>query len=125
LDSSSDGGQQPKKYIPRVGGPETPIFARPIVSNTRRQQQQQSTPIAGRVPPPSNLDRNDLKRISLRSRAFLLSVLKQHLTFYEFVPIQGQGDNLFGGKSVPNICWNFLVFKYLETLNKKVKSLLN
>lgn len=32
-------------------------------------------PLGGRVPPPSSLDRNDLKRISLRSRAFLLSVL--------------------------------------------------
>lgn len=32
-------------------------------------------PLGGRVPPPSSLDRNDLKRVSLRSRAFLLSVL--------------------------------------------------
>ena len=35
----------------------------------------------GRVPPPSQLDRNDLKRISLRSRAFLLSVFLEKPCF--------------------------------------------
>ena len=35
----------------------------------------------GRVPPPSQLDRNDLKRISLRSRAFLMFVKVSKASF--------------------------------------------
>ena len=44
-----------------------------------------NTPSGGRLPPPSSLDRNDLKRISLRSRAFLTFVFYFEFLYYNCI----------------------------------------
>ena len=60
------------KYIPRLDS-VTKVNRSPILtySSSSSTAIPPSSPSRKQLPPPSELDRNDLKRISLRSRAFL------------------------------------------------------
>lgn len=62
------------KYIPRLDS-VTKVNRSPILTYTPSSSSSAAIPPSStsrkQLPPPSELDRNDLKRISLRSRAFL------------------------------------------------------
>ncbi len=81
--STSSGSNKAFAYSKTAAEPSSPVAttkeatlqrSRTFGLKTTTAKPSFRSPLGGRVPPPSSLDRNDLKRISLRSRAFLLFV---------------------------------------------------